>query len=93
MTALTEYDKETIAAFARLYHTPAVADAAVSNERQLYQFVQDHIAGLRVAIANYNAGVSVNPKIDWNAIADILSDEVTSPEAFDERLSDARFDD
>lgn len=90
---LTDYDKENISTFERLYRAPSIADAAVSTERQLYQFVQDHISGLRVAIANYNAGVSVNPKIDWNAIADILSDEVTSPEAFDERLSDARFDD
>jgi len=73
-----------------LKREPASSDADVVQERALFQFVLDHVAALKVAVANYNAGISVNPKIEWERIADILSDEIPDEEAFDERLSDAR---
>lgn len=92
---LTEYDRENIAIFARLAtgsqsRPSGISDSDCASERQLFQFVRDHIQALKVAVANYNAGASVNAKIEWARIADVLSDEIPDEEAFEERLSDAR---
>lgn len=92
---LTEYDRKTLSTFARLAtgsqsRPSGISDSDCAGERQLFQFVRDHVQALKVAVANYNAGVSVNSLIEWARIADVLSDEIPDQEAFEERLSDAR---
>ena len=76
----------------RGHESDRASSDSIQNDRELFQALQDAVMCLRAVVRNYNAGISHNPPISWQRIADVLSDELPDAESFEERLSDARMD-
>ncbi len=92
MDARTQYETDglnTFRSLSRGTETDRASSDSIQSERELFQALQDAVMCLRAVVRNYNAGISHNPQISWQRIADVLSDELPDELAFDERLSAA----